>query len=100
MLTFRQFPSNTVDGSEIRPTTWDGVKTLIIMGFQLPTVTSTGERSISEPSTVVHAVWLGVILSDPCTARPITLFEFKGHTWNSVISYKDSYNTPTIFGVK
>ena len=50
MLTFRQFPSNTVDGSEIRRTTWVGAKTSKIMGFQLPT--STGERSISEPSTV------------------------------------------------
>ena len=50
MLTFTQFPSNTVDGSEIWLTTWDGAKTSKIMGFQLPT--STGERSTSEPSTV------------------------------------------------
>ena len=42
------------DGSEIRPTTWDGATTLELMGIF---TISTGERRISEPSTVCRLFW-------------------------------------------
>ncbi len=47
---FFETVNHTVDVSEIRLTTWDVSHTLVNNGTNLPT--STGERQISEPSTV------------------------------------------------
>ena len=57
LLGFYKNPDNTVDGSEIPSNhLLDGAKTLKILGFQLPS--STGDRRISEPSTVLSG-WIG-----------------------------------------
>ena len=50
MVISRDFPYNTVDGSEIPfPTTWDGaIQPCKIIGFQLPSPQLVSSRRISE----------------------------------------------------